>query len=322
MAVYSPRHHEFPQRDNEVVKKWKEKNKDKIKNGNRALETIDVHVHMHLVYPNGQPNANDIIRNDNAKEQVEILQAAFGVFNFVFDPVADVYLHEKSAWWGITPGTAAEREMKRNTRKGDCADLNLWYTELGNNLLGWAVFPSSCAGNMANDGVVNLHSSAMKGSAAPYDKGDTCTHEVGHWMGLYHTFEGGCNGAGDYVDDTAAERSPAYDCRPRDSCKRFPGMDPIYNFMDYTEDSCMDHFTNGQFERMEAMWYQYRSDTPAPPPPPSPPTDSPPPPSPPTDSPPPPSPPTFDCSDCPCGCNGGGNKCRNNCGNKNKQLFN
>ena len=304
--------------DDAVVKKWKEKNKEKIKNGDRALQAaIDVRTHMHLVYPNGNPNANDIIWNKNAKKQVDILQAAFGgVFNFVFDPATDVYEYENSAWWGITPGTAAEREMKRNTRKGDCSDLNLWYTELGNNLLGWATFPSSCGNNMADDGVVNLHSSAYLGTSAPYNQGDTATHEVGHWMGLYHTFQGGCNG-GDGVEDTAAERSPAYDCRPRDSCKQFPGNDPIYNFMDYTPDSCMDHFTHGQFGRMNAMWHEYRSNTPAPPPPPATPQ-----PTPPTDSPPPPSPPTFDCSDCPCGCNGGGNKCRNNCGGKNKQLFN
>ena len=109
------------------------------------------------------------------------------------------------------------------------------------------------------DGCVNLADSLPGGSAAPYNEGATATHEVGHWLGLYHVFQGGCTGAGDQVSDTPPQGTATSGCPVgKDTCSG-GGVDSIHNWMDYSTDACMDRFTTGQNTRANALYSQLRS---------------------------------------------------------------
>lgn len=216
---------------------------------------IDVYFH---VINNGSGIGNGDVPDSMIQAQINVLNDAYAPWGYAFNLVS-VDRTTNSSWYTAGYGTSAEGQMKAALRRGSAEDLNIYTNSMGGGLLGWATFPWSYASRPADDGVVLLYSSLPGGSAAPYNLGDTGTHEVGHWMGLYHTFQGGCNKRrGDYVDDTPPEKSPAYGCPVgRDSC-RGGGLDPITNFMDYTDDACMDRFTAGQDQRMDEAFTTYR----------------------------------------------------------------
>ncbi len=144
--------------------------------------------------------------------------------------------------------------------------LNLWVCNLGSGLLGYAQFPG---GSAATDGVVVHYGtvgSALKpssfnwGPGANFNWGRSATHEIGHWLGLYHTFDGGCPNTscttqGDQVCDTPPVSGPSYGCPafPKISCSNGPNGGMFMNFMDYVDDDCMKMFSTGQSTRMNGF---------------------------------------------------------------------
>lgn len=219
--------------------------------------TISVYFH---VINKGTGISNGDVSDKMIDDQIAVLNSAFRPWGWQFNLV-EVTRTTNSTWFNGCYNSTTEMQIKNALRQGSADDLNIYSCNPSNGILGYATFPSSYSSNPQRDGVVLLYSSLPGGSAAPYNLGDTGTHEVGHWMGLYHTFQGGCTKTNDYVSDTPAERSPAYGCPiGRDSCsgRNYPGFDPVENFMDYTDDACMDRFSSGQDARMDSQFTTYR----------------------------------------------------------------
>jgi hypothetical protein len=231
----------------------------------KTSDVIEVWVH---VVSRGAGMANGEVSDAMIRDQIRVLDESYNGrtggantgFGFV---LAGVTRTVNARWFSlVATDTEVELEMKRALRRGDGSTLNFYVTN-ADPWLGWAYFPSILTDPAYADldGVVVDWRSLPGGPFAIYSEGDTGTHEVGHWLALYHTFDGGCSSFGDYVADTAAEKSPAFNCPAgRDTCRgaQHPGADPIENFMDYTQDSCMYEFSQGQAERMQAAWAAFR----------------------------------------------------------------
>jgi hypothetical protein len=231
---------------------------------NGGVVTVPVYWHI-VTTDNGGGNVAGLV-----PAQMEVLNAAFSGSRFAFE-TQNVQVVANSTWFFAEAGSPEEIAMKTALRRGGPGALNI-YTTNGDVYLGWATLPFFYKFAPAYDGVV-LWWAALPGTglaaasdAEPdgvltYDKGDTGTHEVGHWLGLDHTFaSGGCVHPGDKIKDTPTEALPQFFCVPRDSCvgSPFRGQDPITNFMDYVDDVCMDHFTRDQTKRMQKQWHAFR----------------------------------------------------------------
>jgi hypothetical protein len=248
-----------------------------------AFAPAVIPVRFHVIQKdNGNGGGN--LSDARIAAQIKVLNDAYAGSGFSF--VLEQTTHTTQPEWvnliganGGDPryfrGSGQELKMKQALYgDSDSETLNIYSASLGQSLLGWAYFPWNFDSEFTGgnplptyfDGVVVDFRSLPTvpndtGDSRAYEvygAGDTATHEVGHWLGLYHTFQGGCGPDGDFVADTAPEASPAFACPVgRDTCVG-GGVDPIHNFMDYTYDECMYEFTAGQRTRMQGIWTQFR----------------------------------------------------------------
>jgi Pregnancy-associated plasma protein-A len=245
-------------------------------NGRRDQQvTVQVQTYFHVITEKSKGNISDAV----LQEQLTVLNDAFLPHGFSFR-LMGTSRTTNSNWYTAGMTSSEQFDMKSTLRVGDASVLNVYFNNLsGDDLLGYATMPWKFKAAPEKDGVVVLFKSVPGDSLDSYYKGKILVHEVGHWLGLHHTFEADagyfqlvngflkliglrndCDGDGDKVKDTPAQRGPTYGCpKTRDSCPSKAGLDPIHNYMDYTDDRCKTEFTPGQGDRMKAMWNEYRS---------------------------------------------------------------
>ncbi|UOB15943.1 M43 family zinc metalloprotease [Abyssalbus ytuae] len=246
---------------------------------NRELSRIDgsiitIPVVVHVIYSNSQEN----ISTAQIQSQIDVLNEDFRRLNSDADntwsQAADTEIEfclatvdpNGNSTTGITRKSSTTTSWGTNDAMKSSAQggvdpwdtsqyLNMWVCNIGGGILGYAQFPG---GSAATDGVVmgpQYFGSSAKGSgfylSSPFDLGRTTTHEVGHYFNLRHIWgDGGCS-VDDFVSDTPTSDAANYGCSTgHSSCG---SVDMVQNYMDYSDDSCMNLYTQGQKDRMRAV---------------------------------------------------------------------
>lgn len=209
-----------------------------------------------------------VISTQQREQQISVMNDAYAgagiTFTYDEGEVAEI---DNPAFFTMGHKSAAERQCKSQHQALDPErGLNFYTARPGGGLLGWATFPHEMNGDPVMDGVVMLDGTLPGGASANFNQGKTAVHEVGHWLGLFHTFQGGCFPPGDEVADTPAHIGPNYGKpadadQPHNRCPSEPdsALCPIHNYMNYVDDDWMTEFTDGQIERIWAQIGMFRS---------------------------------------------------------------
>lgn len=240
--------------------------------------TLTIPVIVHVIYSNAQENISDA----QIQSQIDVLTADFRRLNSdagsvpaEFAPVAvdsdiEFTLAQITRTSSSRTSWGTNDAMKLPSQGGvapinPSENMNVWVCNIGGGILGYAQFPG---GSASTDGIVispqYFGSRELQPAgenfflSAPFDKGRTGTHEVGHYLNLRHIWgDGNCN-ADDFVADTPTAGAPNYGCPsyPSRSCNNNGGFssDMFMNYMDYVDDACMFMFSAGQKARMDALF--------------------------------------------------------------------
>jgi hypothetical protein len=228
--------------------------------------TMEIPVVFNVLYRTAAQNVSQA----QLQSQVDVLNEDFAATNADYNRTS-TYNSVKSGNTGIR--FVLETVKRRSTTKtswstndamkksaqgiaptSPTTKLNIWVCNMGGGILGYAQFPG---GSSATDGVVlDDNATGRTGTAAaPFNKGRTATHEVGHWLNLRHIW-GDATCGNDQVGDTPLHNTANYGCPAaghKSTCTGTP-VEMTMNYMDYTDDACMYMFSVGQKTRMQATY--------------------------------------------------------------------
>jgi len=253
-------------------------------NNNKQSSVITVPVVVHVVYYNNNENISDqqifsqidIINEDFRRLNADTVNTPSAFQAVAADTEIEFCLASEDPNGNTTTGITRTATSQSSFSTNDGVKysssggidawntseyLNIWVCDLSGGLLGYAQFPG---GNASSDGVVcdYAYFGNMGTATSPYDLGRTLTHEIGHWLNLRHIW-GDSNCGNDFCSDTPEHSGSNYGCPNFPSTSNCNGNgtsgDMFMNYMDYTDDACMNIFTSDQKTRMIAAINNFRS---------------------------------------------------------------
>ncbi|EKG18762.1 hypothetical protein MPH_03988 [Macrophomina phaseolina MS6] len=253
----------------EIAREQQLRGKSKL-NARQQREGLTIPTYFHVVE---SQERNGSITEQMLTDQLSVLQQTFAPHNISFTLLGTTFTVNDS-WAAVIQ----HADMSASLRRGGYDTLNMYFQTgmagVPDGITGWCNFPVSDPINETLNGTsyfvfdgCHVNPDTMPGGAGGGyqgrdNAGKTATHETGHWLGLFHTFDGfDCGGEGDMIADTPAQSEATRGCPlspPKDSCPELEGVDPIHNYMDYSSDECKTEFTPQQVDRMYETFYSLR----------------------------------------------------------------